>query len=868
MIHQSPEEHQRRLAEQQAACRRAAEAQRREEAKRKAEEDAKRREAAKPQQDKATIEAKAAEARKRFRARIEAHEAELRFKAEQAEQAQQHEALAPKVTAASDEASVIVQSSNLASTALSEHIAHPPNPAPYQKTDLGHIKAQALLRKKQQQQQARLKELQQNGQPIALGAGLFSPAVLSNLNLYSVPLAPQSPFNILHQVPSTTVPPSQSAVLASANVKPSETNPKPLTLEQQFEHNTAQKAQSLIQANKARLTSEQTQYLQDKNPHSERWKALWQAAEQKRAFAQQQENAQTNYDYANEQVQRLVEPPNDFNPLSPVEQQKKNAAEKDSLLQSYKRIRETCKARIEFARQQQVSLQYAYPALAAVQGEFGTSQGDIQAVQARLPRTFDGMRTQMDQLSDTLTRDPSTALMFDSVVKAQLQDKSLSSQQRSELTHSVKSAREGKQNAQTLGALASGGLFLASFIPALQEVAIPLRLAGVGGGAALSLSELPDLMVLEQATQAGHGGHRLTGESPEQAKLNVMMGYTNMALAVLDVGAETKVAQRLGPVAIDLAKSGVQVSRQKWSQVMGWVKQGPAGIEQTRAWLASVKGVTREMADRAMDAISPVEVAGVGRVSRAEVRGTAEGTTEQAVNQAKARAGNAPAQTKVTKPTAMQRIAAMSEERALEVARRLEKIDSGHSLDRHGADVSLGDLDKRLKTGIAPDGVVSFAPASTRFNSNKNWLLTRQEAIDTVKARYRNLVGDDLRKPPSSDGRRDIDINLKYDKPIDDGFIPDPTSKRTVEIPVNPATGKSASSTSETVLKKGKIFDRTKLVEDVTGVFTKFVWNESEGRWKIIQHYPLTKGWNNVEKNYSNSLIFDSEVILPQSTRE
>ena len=83
---QSPEEHQRRLAEQQAARRRAAEAQRREAAKRKAAEEAERRHAAKPQQDEATIAAKAAEARKRFRARIEAHEAELRAKAEQAQQ--------------------------------------------------------------------------------------------------------------------------------------------------------------------------------------------------------------------------------------------------------------------------------------------------------------------------------------------------------------------------------------------------------------------------------------------------------------------------------------------------------------------------------------------------------------------------------------------------------------------------------------------------------------------------------------------------------------------------------------------------------------------------------------------------------------
>ena len=342
-----------------------------------------------------------------------------------------------------------------------------------------------------------------------------------------------------------------------------------------------------------------------------------------------------------------------------------------------------------------------------------------------------------------------------------------------------------------------------------------------------------------------------------------MMGYTNVALAVLDVGAETKVAQRLGPVAMDLAKSGVQVSRQKWSQVMGWVKQGPAGIEQTRAWLASVKGVTREMADRAMDAISPVEMAGVGKVSRAEMRGTAEGTTEQAVNQAKARAGNAPAQTKVTKPTAMQRIAAMSEERALEVARRLEKIDSGHSLDRHGAQVSLGDLDKRLKTGVAPDGVVSFAPASTRFNSNKSWLETRQGAIDTLREKYGSLVGNDLRKPPGPNDDTNLIVRVKYDKPIDDGFIPDRSSKSQAVIFVDPATGKLTAPTPGGKVKKGNVFSRTEPVENVTGVLTNIAWNATEKRWKVVQHFPLTEGWDNTAKMYGSNVVFDSVIKLP-----
>jgi hypothetical protein len=214
------------------------------------------------------------------------------------------------------------------------------------------------------------------------------------------------------------------------------------------------------------------------------------------------------------------------------------------------------------------------------------------------------------------------------------------------------------------------------------------------------------------------------------------------------------------------------------------------------------------------------------------------------------------------KPTAMQRIAAMSEEHALEVGQRLEKIDGGHSLDRHGAQVSLEQLDKRLKTGVAPDGVVSFAPASTRFNNNKNWLQTRQQAAETLQEKHGSLVGSDLRKPPGPNDDKSVIVQVRYDRPIDDGFVPDKTTGSKATIPID-ASGKPTTPTPGGKTRTGKVFSRTEPIEDVTGVYTNFAWDAAEGRWKIVQHYPFTKGWDNASKTYSNTSVFDAEMKLP-----
>jgi A nuclease family of the HNH/ENDO VII superfamily with conserved AHH len=425
-------------------------------------------------------------------------------------------------------------------------------------------------------------------------------------------------------------------------------SPPPLTPEQQlhrkFETDVAARAQSLLKANKDRLDSEQTQYLKDKDPKSARWKDLWQAADQRREFQQKQATAQTNYDYANRKVEELMASPNDFNPMASAAQRRKDAEQKATLIDQYKHIRAVSRSQIEFAQQQQVTLVYTYPALAAIKGETGKNPQDIQKVRERLPETFDGIRTYMSNMDGSLSMDPSVALLFDSVVEQQLQDKSLTPPQRKELTGWLKSTREAKIQGQQLGQLTSAGLFLASFIPAVQGAAIPLRVLGAGLGGGIAASEIPDLMALDTAAQAGKGGAgRFTGQSPEEARLNLVMGYTNVALAGLDVGLEVGAVQKLAGIGGKLATTGVQVSRQQWGQVMGWVKQGPAGVEKAQALLASVKGVSKEKAAETIllikNGFSPeVETVGVP-TGQSAVKTTEENIKDAKALQAKNNAG-------------------------------------------------------------------------------------------------------------------------------------------------------------------------------------------------------------------------------------
>ena len=179
----------------------------------------------------------------------------------------------------------------------------------------------------------------------------------------------------------------------------------------------------------------------------------------------------------------------------------------------------------------------------------------------------------------------------------------------------------------------------------------------------------------------------------------------------------------------------------------------------------------------------------------------------------------------------------------------LERVDSGHSIARHGPQVKNIQLENRLKTGVAPDGRISFAPASTGFNSYKNWLNTRNIAWKKIE----QLEKIDLSKPPKSGDKLRHDIRLEYDKPIDEGFVPDKSTASKVQVP-DPVTGKK---------RKGKIYNSVNSVDGVTGVFTRVVWEKSTNKWVVIQHYPLTKSWDNVSKTYAANAQINAKTTLP-----
>jgi A nuclease of the HNH/ENDO VII superfamily with conserved WHH len=474
----------------------------------------------------------------------------------------------------------------------------------------------------------------------------------------------------------------------SKSVPVRKSTPASLTPEQalhrKFETDVAAHAQGLLKANKDRLNSEQTQYAQDKNPNSDRWQKLWQAADQRREFQRKQATAQTNYDYANHQIEALMASPNDFNPMAPAEQRRKDAQQKANLIADYKNLRAVSRTQIEQARQNQTTLTYAYPALAAVQNESGNHPKDIQAVQSRIPGEFDGIRGNIDKLSAEMVKDPSVATLFDSVVQQSLHQ--VPPEQQPQVMTWLKTQRENQERNTQIGALASGGLMLASLFPVGRLTATGLRMVGIGLGGGVAAAQMPDLMLLDTAAQAGRGGTPLANQSPDQAKFNLVMGYANVGLAGLDVGLETGAVQKLAGVSGKLAMTGVQVSREKWGQVMGWVKQGPAGIEKAQAFLASVKGWSKETAAEAIQTIkdgfsnirkrSAPEVETVGVLSGQ----SAVKTTEENIKDAKALQSKRSAQSsgKTTKELSSIPISATSQQ-----IKQIRTLLKEHNIDEN-----------------------------------------------------------------------------------------------------------------------------------------------------------------------------------------
>ena len=177
-------------------------------------------------------------------------------------------------------------------------------------------------------------------------------------------------------------------------------------------------------------------------------------------------------------------------------------------------------------------------------------------------------------------------------------------------------------------------------------------------------------------------------------------------------------------------------------------------------------------------------------------------------------------------------------ERTREAAAKLralahEKKDGGHSLDRHGPEVSDADLKKRLETGQATDGKFSPTKGSTRFSSYEDWVKTRADALADI-SRKNNV---DLTKPPVPGAPTEYMTSLDHGRAIDEGLVGDVSSRVRVTDPASPT-------------KTGWGYPNSSAVDGITKTTTKVAWNPQANDWQVVQHYPDAVGWDQATKSY------------------
>jgi hypothetical protein len=346
-------------------------------------------------------------------------------------------------------------------------------------------------------------------------------------------------------------------------------------LRDRFNQDATKTAQSILKANRDRLKTEQAKYTKDQNPNSAHWQQLWQMADRRREMSTAQITLKEQKAALDQERVQASPPPGlydrDFRETAQASQKRIQSSAYYKRQVQIQSETKDLQSQIDSLEQDKATLEFAHPAVRAVQGETGKKPQDLQEVLKRIPGEFDGVRGNIDQLSGDLKNNPSAVINLDSVVSQQLsqlrKDKSVTPEQVNQLEKSIKDEKEGKKRNEMLTGLAGAGLTIGSFfVPGAGEVSMAVKAGQVMRvlGAGLSLysasSALPDLMMLDKATQAQRGGAaKLTPQSEGEAKFNLYMGYTNLVLAGVDTGAHK--------LAINVAKSAGSKGLQALSQL-------------------------------------------------------------------------------------------------------------------------------------------------------------------------------------------------------------------------------------------------------------------------------------------------------------
>ena len=223
--------------------------------------------------------------------------------------------------------------------------------------------------------------------------------------------------------------------------------------------------------------------------------------------------------------------------------------------------------------------------------------------------------------------------------------------------------------------------------------------------------------------------------------------------------------------------------------------------------------------------------------------------------------------------------------------------NAGHSLDRHGPDVSHPDLIRRLKTGTPPNNKTleekSYTGASSKFASPQDWLAGRQLAAEAAERQGIDLDAKSI-MPPFDDKPIAADFTVDHGRPIDEIFLgltknrkQDPTTGEMVDDSTYESYQEMSGLTRAYVnfIWEFPVIKNVDWPDPKTGVVAKKdvkardideyakAWRIDKGhaadgpemppsipgRWVMMQQYPVADNWDDVAKTYTK----DPKGLIP-----
>ncbi len=336
---------------------------------------------------------------------------------------------------------------------------------------------------------------------------------------------------------------------------------------QQFQHRLTDGAVKRLERNKARLTQVQGSY-KDPNPARPQWETLHTLARLDVELKQRQDQTSqalmtlmAKKEFSNTPLGRLANetplkailglPKSD--PIQMGQLTKVLGMSPQDVDPKYRDQFETLQNRLNLLYHERLEMRAAHPALAVLDTSVVSVMLNTEFNNAAIARWigegFDGMRQDMTTLSQTVKEDPSKALLFDALVPQTLNTFKNPSEHQ-QVQKWVKQQQDKDGALKALGAAGTLGLAGVGILGGPLGWGANIIEAALAGsailGTATAIAAFPQLQTMDLAAQASSvGGEELTNQTPEEARMNLIMGGANIILGGLDAGLQIGTIQKL-----------------------------------------------------------------------------------------------------------------------------------------------------------------------------------------------------------------------------------------------------------------------------------------------------------------------------------